>query len=196
MKRTFAIILFVLLLAGCYKPLKEPYFGQPVSVSDGYTITVIESTPLGSYQYIDDTQKNLPAAGKAWWAVTLEFAIPKGSYTILLNLDDVLVTTPDGTKYPAATLTLGPPPGGRIDAQGFYPSVGADGRTLDFGLGFKGMDMTMSTTFEQGKTHALTTYHGDTPIYFTFIFELPEGQTATSIIFNGSVPITLIKPGV
>lgn len=171
-----------------------PQIGDPLPAGDGLTITVIEYETAAEIMYLTQSggKASQPAAGKQFHLVAIEMKLASGSRTMTLGLDNVVLLNENGEATAASTLTLGPDPGTALTDLAFFTSVGADGRNLDIGFGFAGMDLT--ATYSYGPEGvSLGKYHGDNPVRLTFLFEVPETTSVKTFRFNDLPEVFLTR---
>ncbi len=170
----------------------QPHIGDPLPAGDGLTVTAIEYETAAEIMYLTQSggAATQPSAGKKFHLVAVELELASGSRTMTLSLDDIVLITESGEETTASTLTLGPDPGTAPSDLAFFKGVGEDGRNLDFGLGFTGMDMT--ATYSYGPEGvSLGKYHGDNPVRLTFLFEVTASASVKAFRF-GDLPEVLL----
>ncbi len=171
-----------------------PEIGEPLPAGNGLTITVIEYEVAAEIVYLTQTggATTQPAAGKKFHLVAIEMELASGSHTMTLSLDDIVVLGENGEEFTASTLTLGPDPSTAPSDLAFFKGVGEDGRNLDFGLGFTGMDMTATYAYSPEGV-SLAKYHGDNPVRLTFLFEVPETASVKAFRFDDLTEVLLTR---
>jgi hypothetical protein len=179
------LLLTLLFLVGCSSAPAQPKVDGPLDAGDGLMIKVVEHKSVEEINsFVSDSKSEVrkPKAGNTFYSVSAELELAQGSRTMPLNLDNMILVSEDNARTPAFTLTY------RRNLERDLPelvffSLGGDGKSLDFGLGFTGMDMTMQIQYQDG-AGKLTQYHGPSPIILSFLFEIPQTSKVKAFQFN------------
>ncbi len=151
-----------------------PHIGDRLAVNDMLSVAVKGHAPLAQAVFVtpDNTEGRWPGSDMAFHAVTVEFNVPSGeTQTVTLNLADAMLYDTAGNAWQAKALTHWGNCHNTADLA-FFNGIGQDGQSgLDFGVGFTGLDLSMTVTWPEGYLGAL---HGGNPFALTFLFEVPK----------------------
>lgn len=169
-----------------------PKLGDPLQATNGMTVTVLEHTTFSTVPFVtrDGSERRSPASGNTYHVVSAELKVASDPLTMTLNLDNIDLISPDNHKAPAVALTYRSDMATDVSELAFLP-VGEDGKTLDFGLGFTGMNMKQTTETSRAGAVRLLLHHGASPIILTFLYEVPEASQAQAFQFNDMTPVQL-----
>jgi hypothetical protein len=182
--RVWIVIMAGLALTACAgagggAPV-QPAAPAPTAAG-GATARVVENTIVKDATFLDKPNPETAESGKDLYAVGVIFEAGSNPYTGMLKLAEVKLVMKDGTTINPLTLTIGPGEKSSVNDLAYFRNVGKGDSTLDFGFGFTGNDMKMSVSFKDSKRDALTLYHGASPTYLTFLFQIPKGAAPASL---------------
>jgi hypothetical protein len=172
----------------------QPKMGDQLDAGDGLMMTVVEAKNLPEVNlYKNDRESELrsPTSGNTYYAVSAELKLATGTRSLPLNLDNIVLISEDNTKFPALNLTFRDSLDTDLSTWRFM-NLDGDGKTLDFGLGFTGLETTMGMQFKDG-VGRLSKYYGPSPIILTFLFEIPQTSKVAAFQFNDLAPVLLEK---
>lgn len=181
--------------------------GDAFALSERVSAKVTGHTALDAAPFLDKhegTEDVRPAEGRRFHIVTVEFtAKGEGPGASSLKLGDALLHLRGAGGAPSAAKSL--------SFQGsflkphnlrFYRSICSADQSpgsLDFGVGYSGMDLTMKHTLPYGASPAspdlpcIATYHGPPNAALTFLFEVPS-EAVLAAFQLGSKKVMLKPP--
>ena len=195
MNRKLARMTLILsFLVGCNTAPAQPKINESLDAGNGLMVTVVEHKSLeemNSFISNSESEVRRPKSGNTYYSVSTQMELAQGSRIMTLNLDNITLISEDNTRTPAFTLTYRRNLETDLSDRVFF-SLGGDGKTLDFGLGFTDMDMTMQIQYQNG-LGKLTQYHGPSPIIISFLFEIPQTSKVKAFQFNDLAEVPLEK---
>ena len=180
MKKSFCAFLMVVLLVSCTSaPSSVKSIGETINAEDGLKITAMEYTTLPSIFFTNNTEVILQD-GTTYHAVAVQFEKSGKDYSTVLDLTKIVLITEDGQEIPALTLTTGPGSDYEISDLAFYNEVGTDGSSLDFGVTTSIASQIAEINYQDGLQYSLKTYHAMSPLWLTFVFQVPDTAAVSS----------------
>ena len=174
-----AFLMLVLLVSCTSNSSSVKSIGETINVGDGLKITAMEYTTLPSVFFTNNTQVFLQD-GTAYHAVAVQFEKSGKDFSTVLDLTKIVLITKDGQEIPALTLTTGPGSDYEISDLAFYNEVGEDGSSLDFGVTTSIASQIAEISYQDGMQYSLQTYHAMSPLWLTFVFQVPDTAAASS----------------
>ncbi len=180
MKKVLFAFLMVILLASCASNSSSvKAIGDTINADGGVKITAMEYSALPSIFFTNNTQI-YPPDGATYQAVAVKFEKSGQDYSTVLDLTKIVLITKDGQEIPAIALTTGPGEDYEISDLAFYNEVGTDGTSLDFGVTTSVASQIAEVNYQDGMQYGLKTYRAMSPLWLTFVFQVPDTATMSS----------------
>jgi hypothetical protein len=196
MNRIFCIVvLAVVLLTACQPTAATtPKIGDELTAENGLTVTVIKFATLTESFFLTQSghEKHTPSSDNTYYAVAIKVELKRGTLTMELNLDNIVLISENGNKIPSTALSMSDKAVDNL-SEWAYSYAGEENNILDFGIGFPEAESSIQQNFSPDGKVSLVKYHVSSPTWLIFLFEAPVSSKAMWFQFNDLPKVLLTE---